>query len=63
MLLLMLLSIINNAHPTAKIILAGDFNLDLQSKKCSDFTHLLLTYNIYPTIFFPLVSLSIHLPL
>ena len=47
----MLLSFINYAQPTAEIILAGDFNLGLQSKKCCDFTHLLLTYFIYAIIF------------
>ena len=43
----------NNTTVTDNLIIAGDFNFDLLSNKCLDFTNLLLSYTAYPTIFYP----------
>ena len=47
---------LNNTTVTDNPIIAGDFNIDLLSNKCPDFTNLLLsyaTYATYLTIFYP----------
>ncbi len=48
-----LLSFFQNNHPFANIVLTGDFNTDIKNKNNTDFTNLLLSSNLYPTIFFP----------
>ena len=48
-----LLTNLNNTTVTDNLIIAGDFNIDLLSNKCPDFTNFLLSYAAYLTIFYP----------
>ncbi len=47
------LSNIENIAPTADLFVAGDFNINLLSPNSSEFCNLMLSHNVYPTIFHP----------
>ena len=40
-------------HSNAEFVFTGDYNIDLFSSKSDDFTNVLLSANLYPTIFLP----------